>query len=118
NLAHAARTMRLSHVVTSKRFLDRSGAHIDGVEFLFLEDLRGQIGKFELLRTLLAVRWFPGRLRAARPRPAKDDPAVVLFTSGSEKAPKAVPLTHENILSNQTSALSFLKINRSDSMLG
>ena len=30
-----------------------------------------------------------------------DRPAVVLFTSGSEKAPKAVPLTHRNILSDQ-----------------
>jgi long-chain-fatty-acid--[acyl-carrier-protein] ligase len=29
-----------------------------------------------------------------------DDTAVVLFTSGSETVPKAVPLTHENIVSN------------------
>ncbi len=34
-----------------------------------------------------------------------DDTAVVLFTSGSETIPKAVPLTHENVVSNLSYAL-------------
>jgi long-chain-fatty-acid--[acyl-carrier-protein] ligase len=47
-----------------------------------------------------------------------DAPAVVLFTSGSEKAPKAVPLTHANIISDQRAALQILKIERNNSALG
>jgi long-chain-fatty-acid--[acyl-carrier-protein] ligase len=43
---------------------------------------------------------------------------VVLFTSGSEKAPKAVPLTHGNILSDQRGCLTMLRLTRRDSMLG
>jgi long-chain-fatty-acid--[acyl-carrier-protein] ligase len=42
----------------------------------------------------------------------------VLFTSGSEKAPKAVPLTHANIISNQRSGLAVLGLTRRDSVLG
>jgi long-chain-fatty-acid--[acyl-carrier-protein] ligase len=43
---------------------------------------------------------------------------VVLFTSGSEKAPKAVPLTHRNVLSNQKAAVEFFELTREDSLLG
>jgi long-chain-fatty-acid--[acyl-carrier-protein] ligase len=118
NLAHAARTMGLTHVITSQRFLDRSGITIDDVEWLFLEDVREDTGKLELLRILLAVRWLPGRIRRQTPRPAKDDPAVVLFTSGSEKAPKAVPLTHDNLLSNQRGGIPHIGLTRQDSVLG
>src|SRR6202023_2624613 len=64
------------------------------------------------------VRFLPGLLRQGVPRPAPDSPAVVLFTSGSEKAPKAVPLTHRNLLSNQRASLSVLGLTRQDSVLG
>jgi len=30
----------------------------------------------------------------------KNNTAVILFTSGSESLPKAVPLTHENLIEN------------------
>jgi long-chain-fatty-acid--[acyl-carrier-protein] ligase len=118
NLAHAARTMGLTHVVTSKRFLDRSGVSVEGVEYVYVEDLRQGVGKFELLRALLGVRLFPGRVRARLPRPSADEPAVVLFTSGSEKAPKAVPLTHRNLLTNQRVSIPFLGVTRRDAILG
>ena len=118
NLAHAAKVMKLTHVVTSKAVVDRLGVTVEGVENHYLEDLRAGMGKFELLRTLLAVRWFGGRVRRQAPPLDPHSPAVVLFTSGSEKAPKAVPLTHHNILSNQRDCLSVLGLTRQDSMLG
>jgi long-chain-fatty-acid--[acyl-carrier-protein] ligase len=118
NLAHAARVMGLTRVVTSKVFVDRTGIAVEGTEYLFLEELRGGIGKMELLRTLLATKYFPGRARAEVPPTDPHKPAVVLFTSGSEKAPKAVPLTHSNILSNQKGGLPELGLTRKDSILG
>ncbi|HJZ59720.1 MAG TPA: AMP-binding protein, partial [Gemmataceae bacterium] len=45
-------------------------------------------------------------------------PAVVLFTSGSEKAPKAVPLTHTNILCDQRAVIEALKLGRDNSAIG
>lgn len=118
NLAHAARVMGLTRVVTSKAFIDRTAIAVEGTEYIFLEELRGGIGKVELLRTLLATKFFPGRARAEVPPTDPHKPAVVLFTSGSEKAPKAVPLTHSNILSNQKGGLPELGLTRKDSMLG
>jgi acyl-CoA synthetase (AMP-forming)/AMP-acid ligase II/1-acyl-sn-glycerol-3-phosphate acyltransferase/acyl carrier protein len=118
NLAHAARLMGLTHVLTSRALIDRSGVEVEGVEYVFLEELRGGIGKIELLRDLLAIRWLPGRIRKGVPAADPNQPAVVLFTSGSEKAPKAVPLTHGNLLSDLRGALACLEITRTDSILG
>ncbi len=116
NLQHAARSMGLTHVITSRRFLDRAGLSIEGVEMLCVEDMKP--GRFALLRTLLRVRYRPGSIRRGVPRPSPDSPAVVLFTSGSEKAPKAVPLTHRNLITNIREGFQALGMTREDTLLG
>src|SRR5262249_27619263 len=45
NLAHAARLTGLTHVVTSKAFVDRTGVAVEGVTYLFLEELRKKFGR-------------------------------------------------------------------------
>ena len=121
NLTHAAKIMGLTHVVTSKAFIDRVQVEVPGVQFLFLEDVRKNLGKIALLRRLLSVRFLPGSTKTrllGRLSADPHAPAVVLFTSGSEKAPKAVPLTHSNILSNHNGAVTALKLTRENSLLG
>ena len=118
NLAHAARTLGFSRVLTSRTFADRVGVAVDGTDYLFLEDLQSSIGKMELLRTLLRVRWLPGSIQRAVPPAPPDHPAVVLFTSGSEKAPKAVPLSHANILACQRAGMAVLDFRSDDVLLG
>jgi long-chain-fatty-acid--[acyl-carrier-protein] ligase len=118
NLNHAAAVMGLKRVVTSRKFIDRLGLRIEGAEYVFLEDLRKGIGKLEALSALLGVRFFPGNVLAGLPRPEPDDIAVVLFTSGSEKAPKAVPLTHRNIMTDVQAGASALGFRRDDILLG
>jgi long-chain-fatty-acid--[acyl-carrier-protein] ligase len=118
NLAHAARVMNLTHVVTSRAFLNRSGVRVEGVETILVEDLRKSVSRLELLRTFLQIRWLPGSVRRRMVPASPDQPAVVLFTSGSEKAPKAVPLTHRNLLTNQRGSIAALGVNRTDSILG
>jgi len=118
NLDHAARLLQLQHVVTSRAFVDRIGVQIAGIEWVTLEEQRQQIGRLTLLWDLLRIRCWPSRVRANVPRPDPDSPAVVLFTSGSEKAPKAVPLTHRNLLSNQRAGLQVLQVTRRDSLIG
>jgi long-chain-fatty-acid--[acyl-carrier-protein] ligase len=118
NLSHAARTLALTHVLTSKAFADRVGVAVEGTDYLFLEELRADIGKFELWRTRWRVRWLPGSVRRAVPAVSPDRPAVVLFTSGSEKAPKAVPLTHTNLLSCQRAIVNVMDVTRADVVLG
>ncbi|MGO7418061.1 AMP-binding protein, partial [Rhizobium ruizarguesonis] len=91
------------HVLTSRAFVtqDKLGAVIEEMEkqvtIVWLDDLRTEISlKDKIL----------GYLRKARPlvKSRPDDPAVILFTSGSEGTPKGVVLTHRNILSNAAQA--------------
>lgn len=120
-LGHAVQLTKLTHVVTSRAFIDRTHLDVPWVAFVFLEDLRASAGKWELLRRLLAVRFFGGSVRRKLLARLPDDPhrpAVVLFTSGSEKAPKAVPLTHANLIADQRAAVPPQKLVRTDSVFG
>ena len=117
HLAHAARLTDLRHVVTSRAFLDRVHVAIEGVEYVYLEDLRKGVGRVEQLRTLLTVRLFPGRVRRRVPRADPQRPAMVLFTSGSERAPKAVPLTHVNLMGEMRAGVAALGLTRGMALL-
>ena len=124
NLAHAVRTTGLKRIVTSNRFTDRLDEQLvrsvtqEGAEFLCLEVVREGINRFELLCIGLTIRLRPGGIRARLPRISPDTPALILFTSGSEKEPKTVPLTHRNLLSNQRVSLEALELHGDDVVLG
>jgi len=118
NLAHAVRTLDIRHVVTSRRVIDRLRIEVEGAEYVFLEDVRENMGKVELARAMAASYLTPRRFLRAAPNQSPDDPAVVLFTSGSESTPKAVPLTHRNLLTNCGAAIAASEITRSDVILG
>jgi acyl-CoA synthetase (AMP-forming)/AMP-acid ligase II/1-acyl-sn-glycerol-3-phosphate acyltransferase/acyl carrier protein len=118
NLAHAVKILGIKRVVTSRRLIDRLGIAVAGAEYVFLEDLRPRIGKFAALRAMLATYLFPRTFLRGLPRPKVDDPAVVLFTSGSESAPKAVPLSHRNLVVNMRAAIAALGTERTDRLLG
>lgn len=110
-------------VLSSWSFLDRlENVDLTAIEdkIVMLEDLRR---KFTLLDKGKAF------LRAKRNAKSilklfhadlltKRDKAVLLFTSGTEGMPKGVPLSHENILSNQRATITLLELYRSDVLLG
>ena len=65
---------------------------------------------------LCAALWL-GWERAAMPGRMAET-AAVLFTSGSETAPKGVPLSHANILANCRDIAAVLSVTGQDRMLG
>lgn len=118
NMKHAINTMQIQRVVSSQRFVDRMGVELEDAEFAFLEAIRGDIHKLEAVRTLIGSYLTPGRVLRNLPKQRAEDTAVVLFTSGSENAPKAVPLSHRNLLTNVRSSLRALDLTRQDILMG
>lgn len=118
NLAHAVASLGITRVITSRKLIDRLGIEVRGAEYVFLEDVKAGIKKLEALRSLVGTYLWPSRALRHVPRPNPDDPAVVLFTSGSESTPKAVPLSHRNLITNVRSSLAVLKATRNDTILG
>ena len=118
NLAHGVQVTGTRRIVTSKKLVDRLGIEVQGAGYEFLETIRGGVGKGEQLATLAATTLAPGAVLRGLPRQDPDAPAVFLFTSGSESAPKTVPLTHTNLLTNITDSLEVLEARADDSLLG
>jgi acyl-[acyl-carrier-protein]-phospholipid O-acyltransferase/long-chain-fatty-acid--[acyl-carrier-protein] ligase len=101
----ACRTAGLRRVVTSRRFVDLAKLDVlaeslaRGVELVWLEDVREKIGLVDKIYGAAAARFAAPLHR--RIGIAPDDPAALLFTSGSEGSPKAVVLSHANLLANR-----------------
>jgi len=85
-----------------------------GERLVSLEKMAGTIRWTEKVCAAIRARF---SWRSLEPVSAADT-AVVLFTSGSESLPKAVPLTHLNILTNIRDALCSFNVVQSDRFLG
>lgn len=101
----ACRTAELRRVVTSRRFVEAAklsalaGRLAGEMDVVWLEDVRATLGFLDKLYGFLALR-SAARLHR-RQHDSAGRPAAVLFTSGSEGAPKGVALSHANLLTNR-----------------
>ncbi len=118
SLLACAKLAGLKHLITSKAFIERIKLDLGplkdaGIEMLFLEEVRARITRIQSILAFVRQSLRP-RLSALNNQLSTNDPAVVLFTSGSEGEPKGVELTHRNLLANIRQMLSVIDLMDTD----
>lgn len=122
NLKAACVAAELRTIVSSRAFIDQaklgdivSALGDEGIKFVWLEDVGAKIDLFAKARALLASKFAKRNHQYLRISP--NDPAVILFTSGSEGLPKGVVLTHRNLLSNCRQLAARIDFTASDTVM-
>jgi long-chain-fatty-acid--[acyl-carrier-protein] ligase len=122
SLEEMVEVAQVQKVISSGRFLERLshadfGRVADRIELL--EDIRKKLSlKIKLRGVLLSLLPPSWVLKACGLRLEKDDPAVILFTGGTEAVPKGVPLSHDNMLSALRGALKCIHFSNRDVLYG
>jgi acyl-[acyl-carrier-protein]-phospholipid O-acyltransferase/long-chain-fatty-acid--[acyl-carrier-protein] ligase len=114
---------QIRHIITSRRFIEL--AQLQGMvealaqkaEIIYLEDLREGIGKLDMVMTWLDMGFAQSAYNRLNKQTQPDDPAVILFTSGSEGTPKGVVLSHANLLANREQLASRVDFSSQDVIL-
>ena len=123
SLLSALEQAEIETVVTAHKFVKKlkaKGIDVEplfaGRNVLYMEDIKQQIGKGEALLTMAMISLLPTSLLQfwLCKRQHLDDTAAILFSSGSEGAPKGVMLSHRNIFGNARQIADVLNVRDDD----
>ncbi len=120
NMHHGIKLTGTGRIITARKLYNRieeqQGVDLSTlpVKWLFLDEIATQITLWQKVSAFLRSRLMWRTLRKAE----IPERAVILFTSGSEAKPKAVPLTHTNILCNMKDFSTIKQFSSGDSLLG
>lgn len=113
SFAHCMEFANLDTILTSRKFYEKISspwlAKFEG-KMIFIEDIIRNISPITKVTALIKKTLFL--------LPKSTENAVMLFTSGSESLPKAVVLSHENLLSDIDGALNLVPFQEYETLLG
>jgi acyl-[acyl-carrier-protein]-phospholipid O-acyltransferase/long-chain-fatty-acid--[acyl-carrier-protein] ligase len=113
---YAQKKCKFKTIITSKALLEKINCPvIDGM--IMIEDIMESVTTGEKLKAALKTKLPVNMILKSIHKGDENDTAAILFTSGSEKDPKAVQLTHLNIASNIVNFGGYVKVSESDIIL-
>jgi acyl-[acyl-carrier-protein]-phospholipid O-acyltransferase / long-chain-fatty-acid--[acyl-carrier-protein] ligase len=116
NAEYAQKKCGFKTIIASRALLEKIGCRVVS-GMVFIEDIMEELGPADKVKALLKSKLPLGLLLRSVHQGEPDDNLVILFTSGSEKDPKAVQLTHRNIWSNVMDIAKVLTVTSDDIML-
>lgn len=126
-VVNSLKKAEVKRVITSKKFLEKlkdRGINLDDLKknftLVILEEEKKKISKIKALTTLLSVVVLPTYLlkKLHIKNVSKDSTALIMFSSGSENTPKAIELSHDNIVGNCSQIANVLNVKDDDVILG
>jgi acyl-[acyl-carrier-protein]-phospholipid O-acyltransferase/long-chain-fatty-acid--[acyl-carrier-protein] ligase len=116
NAKFAQQKCKFKTIITSRALLEKIECPVvDGM--VMIEDIMKGVRTGEKIIAALKTKLPVSMLLKNIHKGDEDDSAVILFTSGSEKDPKAVQLTHRNISSNIENFGNYVELSESDILL-
>ena len=104
NSIYAQKKCAFKTIITSKALLEKINCpKVEGM--VFLEDIMKSISILDKIKAALKASLPTELLLKSIHKGEEDDTLLILFTSGSEKDPKGVQLTHRNITQNYESLI-------------
>ena len=115
NSLYAQKKCGFNTIITSRALLNKLNCPlVDGM--VCLEDIMTTVTTADKLKAALVSRLPVSIIKKLLPKADIDDTACILFTSGSEKDPKAVQLSHKNLGSNVEDVIKVLELKEEDSI--
>jgi acyl-[acyl-carrier-protein]-phospholipid O-acyltransferase/long-chain-fatty-acid--[acyl-carrier-protein] ligase len=116
NAKYAQNKCKFKTIITSRALLEKINCPvIEGM--VLIEDLMASVTTGDKLIAALKTKLPVSMILNSIHKGDENDTAAILFTSGSEKDPKAVQLTHRNIASNIENFGAYVKISDEDIIL-
>ena len=116
NCLYAQQKCDFRKIITARALLEKTGC-AELPDMVFIEDILENLSRPEQLLALIKSKMPTSWLKRISGSHDLNKPAVVLFTSGSEKDPKVVQLTQKNLLSNIDSFSGMMNIYGMDNLL-
>ncbi len=134
---HCVNFSKVSKILTSSNFYDRvkndfleeyntnnnpsqpsfNTKERSKASLIFLENLLKNISLKDKIKALIKSLYMPVPNTPLLDKEGKGIVAVILFTSGSESLPKAVPLTHKNLIENIKGSISIFELKNNDRLI-